>query len=113
MKIEYKTQGTIDATDLVARDIKIGSKKTDLSISTCGLNSDQLRLDFSCGFHMVIDSRGISFRRRVTRPQHDHDDDEYLVVNKKTKDVKWAKDYIHETDYSILYMTFGERVVDY
>ena len=70
-------------------------------------------------FAIRIHEDGISFERYVHRPEHDHDDTEYLVIANETSSVvrgkiKWAKEFPFENrEYVLFRVPFGSVTVSY
>ena len=82
-----------------------------------------LYLDFNgMEYQMIIDEKGISFKRCLDRPNHDHDDFESLqiVVNPdkaygKKDELSWSGDspFPANNEKEYLHIPFGKRTVSY
>ncbi len=118
MKFTCNAEQPLDIHDIVLSGVGVGDQKTDLEIRNFFYSDDNYHfdLDFSCGFQISIDERGIAFERCVRRPNHDHDDTENLYQNKKTMLLEWRGSYTDttaDTDYEIFRIPFGPKTVSY
>ncbi len=115
MNINLESPQILSVNAIKLENIVIGKTRVDLAINALEFTpkNGHLHLSFSCGFYIVMDERGLAFRREVTRPNHDHDDDEHLMIHKKNGTLKWVGDWVNEKEHEIFRMPFGARKVDY
>lgn len=103
------------------KGIVIAGKEYNLDVFNgrrVGEGDESLHLDFNDGdYKITIDKNGISFRRHVYRPDHDHDDNESLQVgvdDSKIGVIKgrmiWRKRFPYQNDgHDFFYIPFGSR----
>lgn len=111
MKYRFTAEQPVDISDVSIQDIVVGDRKTDVEIGNFlfAETNGHFNLHFSCGFDIQMDERGIRFRRTVERPDHDHDDEEDLMIHQKNGSLLWSRDWLHEKDHDIFYLPFGPR----
>jgi len=98
---------TSEISSFVLREVLIGEIKTKIEVCNAGALID---FCFDCGFDIRIDERGVSFSRTLRRPDHDHDDTEYLYISPATGALDWRQSRdCKETDWKVFRMRFGPR----
>lgn len=107
MNLNYKAQ-VKEVHQLELSQFNIGDIITKLEI-TQGYGKS-LDLEFECGFNIHLEERGISFRRTLLRPDHDHDDIEHLHIHKKTGCLSWCQSNVNNNELEILRIKFGPRL---
>lgn len=101
--------------------IKIGEKTYSLQAVQCGSNGKQLQLTFSDAktdgaYIIFIDERGLSLRREILRPQHDHSNfDTLKEFGTHDPWFSWIDDERTRSDEngSVAFLEFGPRSVDW
>ncbi len=113
--MKASVDGEIEVREILLQRIKIGKIVTDLEIRNTGCEGDILLLDFSCGYRIKIDERGIALQRAVNRPNHDHCNVEEYVLGEG--EFKWVDSDQRFAEcnkkYDIARLEFGPRTVDW
>jgi hypothetical protein len=104
MKIQV--EGEMGVSEVKICGLQVGKTTTNLTIST-RLSSTVLQFD---GFEIFIDEDGLSFKRTVLRPNHDHDDQQELRLFKKEITPRWTADWKNSERF---HLKFGPVKVDY
>ncbi len=112
MKCVLQTELSADVRHLALSDIRIGTKSTNLMVAN-SINPDGnglLRLIFADDdFLITMTERGIIFQRTVKRPDHDHDDIEYLTVHNDSGAISWRRHDVSDRKYELCRLPFGPR----
>ena len=112
MKISYKPMPVQEhhAGEVELSGVRIGEAVTGMIISNTF--ADWVKITFGCGFEISIGYRGILITRDRHRPNHDHDDTEYLCFEKETNKLEWRTDQEMGKNYETLMIPFGSVTVD-
>jgi|APFre7841882654_1041346.scaffolds.fasta_scaffold79962_2 hypothetical protein len=108
--MDINVTGKFEADEVVLEDLQIDKHKTSLKIRKSGLDGKGIIFVFGCGFEINVCNGVIRFNRAVIRPNHDHDDNETLVQNRKTKEIKFGK---VDESWGVLEIKFGPITVSY
>ena len=120
MRYTRTIEEKITAEKLHLDDIIINNKAYSLDITN---KNGLLYLDFNgMEYQMIIDEKGISFKRCLDRPNHDYDDSESLqkVVDPekayaKEGELVWSGDspFPANNGKEYLHILFGKRTASY
>jgi hypothetical protein len=100
-------------------NIAIAGKSYNLEIVN---KNDRFSLNFNNGdFQIIINEDGIRFNRTVYRPNHDHNDEEYLQVGVDDKipgvkkgELQWLNQFPYKKEGKDFFkVEFGARRVEY